>query len=136
MSLLHKKIVIPYHRIGYIQWEDNSFMRLSSIPRYHYKHSILSRNCLRPVVYSTIFSEATIRFIFNFQTPTLFLAVLFAAFLLFLLFFFSLLFFFFANQDKRRTKVLFLLRAKRKRERYLPDNSILSNVYLPDALLR
>lgn len=136
MSLLHKKIVIPYHRIGYIQWEDNSFMRLSSIPRYHYKHSILSRNCLRPVVYSTIFSEATIRFIFNFQTPTLFLRVCSLRFFFFFSFFFLFSFFFFANQDKRRTKVLFLLRAKRKRERYLPDNSILSNVYLPDALLR
>lgn len=136
MSLLHKKIVIPYHRIGYIQWEDNSFMRLSSIPRYHYKHSILSRNCLRPVVYSTIFSEATIRFIFNFQTPTLFLRVCSLRFFFFFSFFFSLLFFFFLQIKTRGGQRFFSLCAKRKRERYLPDNSILSNVYLPDALLR
>lgn len=69
-------------------------MRLSSIPRYHYKHSILSRNCLRPVVYSTIFSEATIRFIFNFQTPTLFLRVCSLRFFFFFSFFFLFSFFF------------------------------------------
>lgn len=103
MSLLHKKIVIPYHRIGYIQWEDNSFMRLSSIPRYHYKHSILSRNCLRPVVYSTIFSEATIRFIFNFQTPTLFLRVV-RCVSSFSSLFFSLFFFFFCKSRQEEDK--------------------------------